>query len=146
MSVLARLRGKSCLDVEDLAEKIQGEATRLVWNTNNVPKGWRDTFAKPMCALTVQLIHQIDNANSIKYMTDEQVEQRKEEVRKAKVVLRDMYKLINYMGNTLPIDWNKFDTLLNMMIEEEKKLTNWREAVKKVEPKKKKQERASPEK
>lgn len=39
MSVLARLRGKSQLDVLQLAEEIRAEATRLVWNTNVVPKG-----------------------------------------------------------------------------------------------------------
>ena len=38
MSVLARLRSASKLDVLDLAEEIRAEATRLVWNTNIVPK------------------------------------------------------------------------------------------------------------
>ena len=144
MSVLARLRGKSRLDIEDLAEKIQAEATRLVWNTNNVPKGWRDVFSKPMCALTVKLKHHIREANSIYCDTDEKVEQRKEEVRKAKNTLKDMYDLINYLCFTLPVDWNKMDTLLNLMIEEEAKLSKWRESIKKIENKKE-ESRASPE-
>ena len=59
MSVLARLRSASKLDVLDLAEEIRAEATRLVWNTNVVPKGWRDIFAKPMCLLCHKLYNQI---------------------------------------------------------------------------------------
>lgn len=144
MSVLARLRGNSRLAVEDFAERIQAEATRLAWNTNIVPKGWRDIFSKPICSLTVKLIHHIQEANSIRCYTDEKVNQRKEEVRRACMVLRDMYDLINYIATTLPVDWNRFDTLLNLMLEEDQKLKNWKESIKKIEPKKE-ESRASPE-
>ena len=53
------------MDVFQLAEEIRAEATRLVWNTNVVPKGWRDIFSKPMCLLCQKLYNQIRAANSI---------------------------------------------------------------------------------
>ena len=77
MSVLARLRGPSQMEVFQLAEEIRAEATRLVWNTNVVPKGWRDIFAKPMCKLCQKLYHHIRKANSIWADTEEKVQARK---------------------------------------------------------------------
>lgn len=82
MSVLARLRGKSQLDVLQLAEEIRAEATRLVWNTNVVPKGWRDVFSKPMCALCQKLYDEIRTANGIWTYTEEKVAERKKKPRK----------------------------------------------------------------
>lgn len=130
MSVLGRLRSKSQMDIFQIAEEIRVEATRFVWNINNVPKGWRDVFAKPMCLLCEQLYHHMRVANSIRAVSEEKAEERKEEAQKALNVLKDMYDLINYMGTTLPIDWNKFDKLLTLMISEEDKLKNWKNSVK----------------
>ena len=90
MSVLARLRSASKLDVLDLAEEIRAEATRLVWNTNVVPKGWRDVFAKPMCALCHKLHTQIRAANRIWSTTEELVEERKKKAQEAIDTLRDI--------------------------------------------------------
>ena len=129
-SVLARLRKPSPLKVEDHALMIQAEATRLVWNTNNVPKSWRDVFAKPMCLRTINLIDHINRANAIKCTTEEKVQKRKEIIEDAQNDLKSMYNLINYMANTLPIDWNKFDTLLNLMLEEKDFLKNWHDSTK----------------
>lgn len=129
-NVYNRLRKESPLQVENLAREIQGEATRFVWNTNNIPKGWRDVFAKPMCNLTMQLLHHIRAANSI-WCTDEmKAQQRKEECRMALLVLQDMLDMITYMGNTLPINWNKFDALLTLIEEEQQKIRDWRDSVK----------------
>jgi hypothetical protein len=130
MSVLARLRGKSQMDVFQLAEEIRAEATRLVWNTNVVPKGWRDIFSKPMCLLCQKLYNQIRAANSIWANTEEKVQERKDATQKAINTLQEIYDLINYMATTLPVDWNKFDTLLNLMLKESDKLKNWKDGVK----------------
>ncbi len=135
MSVLARLRSASKLDVLDLAEEIRAEATRLVWNTNVVPKGWRDVFAKPMCALCHKLHTQIRAANRIWSTTDELVEERKKKAQEAIDTLRDIYDLINYLATTLPVDWNRFDPLLNLMLKEEGKLKNWKDNTKIVKRK-----------
>ena len=90
MSVLARLRSASKLDVLDLAEEIRAEATRLVWNTNVVPKGWRDIFAKPMCLLCHKLYNQIRAANRIWSTTEELVEKRKAKAkREIKAILKE---------------------------------------------------------
>ena len=136
MSVLARLRSKSQMDVFQLAEEIRAEATRLVWNTNVVPKGWRDIFAKPMCLLCQQLYNQIREANSIWTTTEEKVQKRKDKTQEAIDTLRKIYDLINYLATTLPVDWNKFDTLLNLMLKEEDKLKNWKDGVKLIQRKK----------
>lgn len=130
MSVLARLRGPSQMEVFQLAEEIRAEATRLVWNTNVVPKGWRDIFAKPMCKLCQKLYHHIRKANSIWADTEEKVQARKDETQEAINTLRDIYDLINYIATTLPVDWNKFDKLLTLMLKEEEKLKNWKDGVK----------------
>lgn len=130
MSVLARLRGKSQMDVFQLAEEIRAEATRLVWNTNVVPKGWRDIFSKPMCLLCQKLYNQIRAANSIWANTEEKVQERKDATQKAINTLQEIYDLINYMATTLPVDWNKFDTILNLMLKESDKLKNWKDGVK----------------
>lgn len=135
MSVLARLRSASKLDVLDLAEEIRAEATRLVWNTNVVPKGWRDVFAKPMCALRHKLHTQIRAANRIWSTTEELVEERKKKAQEAIDTLRDIYDLINYLATTLPVDWNRFDPLLNLMLKEEGKLKNWKDNTKIVKRK-----------
>ncbi len=135
MSVLARLRSASKLDVLDLAEEIRAEATRLVWNTNVVPKGWRDVFAKPMCALCHKLHTQIRAANRIWSTTEELVEERKKKAQEAIDTLRDIYDLINYLATTLPVDWNRFDPLLNLMLKEEGKLKNWKDNTKIVKRK-----------
>lgn len=135
MSVLARLRSASKLDVLDLAEEIRAEATRLVWNTNVVPKGWRDVFAKPMCALCHKLHTQIRAANRIWSTTEELVEKRKAKAQEAIDTLRDIYDLINYLATTLPVDWNRFDPLLNLMLKEEGKLKNWKDNTKIVKRK-----------
>ena len=135
MSVLARLRRASKLDVLDLAEEIRAEATRLVWNTNVVPKGWRDVFAKPMCALCHKLHTQIRAANRIWSTTEELVEERKKKAQEAIDTLRDIYDLINYLATTLPVDWNRFDPLLNLMLKEEGKLKNWKDNTKIVKRK-----------
>lgn len=137
MSVLSRLRSKSQLDVFKIGEDIRSEATRLVWNTNVVPKGWRDVFSKPMCLKCEELFHHMRAANSIRCTSDEKVEARKEMVQLALNDLKDMYDLITYMATTLPIDWNKFDKILTDMIEEEKKLKSWKDSVKRIEEKKK---------
>ncbi len=136
MSVLARLRGKSQMEVFKLAEEIRAEATRLVWNTNVVPKGWRDVFAKPMCLICQKLYDQIREANSIWTDTEEKVKQRKDKTQEAIRTLRQIYDLINYLATTLPVDWNKFDTLLNLMLKEEDKLRNWKDGVKLIQKKK----------
>ena len=130
MSVLARVRRASKLDVLDLAEEIRAEATRLVWNTNVVPKGWRDIFAKPMCLLCHKLYNQIRAANRIWSTTEELVEKRKAKAQEALDTLRDIYDLINYLATTLPVDWNRFDPLLNLMLKEEGKLKNWKDNTK----------------
>lgn len=135
MSVLARLRSASKLDVLDLAEEIRAEATRLVWNTNVVPKGWRDVFAKPMCALCHKLHTQIRAANRIWSTTEELVEERKKKAQEAIDTLRDIYDLINYLATTFPVDWNRFDPLLNLMLKEEGKLKNWKDNTKIVKRK-----------
>ena len=135
MSVLARLRSASKLDVLDLAEEIRAEATRLVWNANVVPKGWRDVFAKPMCALCHKLHTQIRAANRIWSTTEELVEERKKKAQEAIDTLRDIYDLINYLATTLPVDWNRFDPLLNLMLKEEGKLKNWKDNTKIVKRK-----------
>ena len=136
MSVLARLRGKSQLDVLQLAEEIRAEATRLVWNTNVVPKGWRDVFSKPMCALCQKLYDEIRMDNGIWTYTEEKVAERKRKAQEAIDTLRDIYNLINYLATTLPVDWNKFDALLNLMLKEDEKLRNWKDRVKLIERKK----------
>ena len=136
MSVLSRLRGKSQLEVLKLAEEIRAEATRVVWNTNVVPKGWRDVFAKPMCAICHKLYKQIHDANRIWADTEEKVEERKRKTQEAIDTLQDIYDLINYLATTLPVDWNKFDTLLSLMLKENEKLKNWKDGVK-VKAKKK---------
>ena len=135
MSVLARLRSASKLDVLDLAEEIRAEATRLVWNTNVVPKGWRDVFAKPMCALCHKLHTQIRAANRIWSTTEELVEERKKKAQEAIDTLRDIDDLINYLATTLPVDWNRFDPLLNLMLKEEGKLKKWKDNTKIVKRK-----------
>ncbi len=135
MSVLARLRSASKLDVLDLAEEIRAEATKLVWNTNVVPKGWRDIFAKPMCALCHKLYTQIRAANRIWSTTEELVEKRKAKAQEAIDTLKDIYDLINYIATTLPVDWNRFDPLLNLMLKEEGKLKNWKDNTKIVKRK-----------
>ena len=118
------------MDVFQLAEEIRAEATRLVWNTNVVPKGWRDIFSKPMCLLCQKLYNQIWAANSIWANTEEKVQERKDATQKAINTLQEIYDLINYMATTLPVDWNKFDTLLNLMLKESDKLKNWKDGVK----------------
>ncbi len=118
------------MDVFQLAEEIRAEATRLVWNTNVVPKGWRDIFSKPMCLLCQKLYNQIRAANSIWANTEEKVQERKDATQKAINTLQEIYDLINYMATTLPVDWNKFDTLLNLMLKESDKLKNWKDGVK----------------
>ena len=118
------------MDVFQLAEEIRAEATRLVWNTNVVPKGWRDIFSKPMCLLCQKLYNQIRAANSIWANTEEKVQERKDATQKAINTLQEIYDLINYMANTLPVDWNKFDTILNLMLKESDKLKNWKDGVK----------------
>ena len=118
------------MDVFQLAEEIRAEATRLVWNTNVVPKGWRDIFSKPMCPLCQKLYNQIRAANSIWANTEEKVQERKDATQKAINTLQEIYDLINYMATTLPVDWNKFDTLLNLMLKESDKLKNWKDGVK----------------
>ena len=118
------------MDVFQLAEEIRAEATRLVWNTNVVPKGWRDIFSKPMCLLCQKLYNQIRAANSIWANTEEKVQERKDATQKAINTLQEIYDLINYMATTLPMDWNKFDTLLNLMLKESDKLKNWKDGVK----------------
>ena len=118
------------MDVFQLAEEIRAEATRLVWITNVVPKGWRDIFSKPMCLLCQKLYNQIRAANSIWANTEEKVQERKDATQKAINTLQEIYDLINYMATTLPVDWNKFDTLLNLMLKESDKLKNWKDGVK----------------
>ncbi len=118
------------MDVFQLAEEIRAEATRLVWNTNVVPKGWRDIFSKPMCLLCQKLYNQIRAANSIWANTEEKVQERKDATQKAINTLQEIYDLINYMATTLPVDWNKFDTILNLMLKESDKLKNWKDGVK----------------
>ncbi len=118
------------MDVFQLAEEIRAEATRLVWNTNVVPKGWRDIFSKPMCLLCQKLYNQIRAANSIWANTEEKVQERKDATQKAINTLQEIYDLMNYMATTLPVDWNKFDTILNLMLKESDKLKNWKDGVK----------------
>ncbi len=129
-SVLARPRSTSQLEIFNNGENLRAELTRFVWNTNNVPKGWRDTFTKPMCALLQELFHHMNVGNRIRATNEVILEQRKEEQQKAIDTLKDIYALINYMATTLPIDWNKFDNILKMMIRQEKLLKAWKKASK----------------
>ncbi|MCD8286167.1 MAG: hypothetical protein LUD50_02945 [Clostridia bacterium] len=137
-SVLARMRGKTSLDVLTKAEEIRAEATRLVWNTNIVPKGWRDVFAKPMCRICCDLYDQIKEANEIRATTEGKVQERKQKAQDAINTLGRIYNLIGYLATTLPVDWNRFDNLLTMMVDEEKRLRNWRDSTKLIQPKEKK--------
>ena len=58
------------------------------------------------------------------------MQERKDATQKAINTLQEIYDLINYMATTLPVDWNKFDTLLNLMLKESDKLKNWKDGVK----------------
>ncbi len=129
-SVLARLRSTSQLEIFNNGEQLRAELTRFVWNTNNVPKGWRDTFTKPMCTLLQVLFHHMNVGNRIRATNEEILAERKEEQQKAIDTLKDMYDLINYMATTLPMDWNKLDNILKMMIRQEKLLKAWKKASK----------------
>ena len=130
MSVLARLRGPSQLEVEKLAEEIRAEGTRLAWNTNLIPKKWRDNFSKPLCSLLHGLYCKVVRTNKIRTTTEELVVKRKKEAQEAIDILEEIYELINYIATTLPVDWNKFNTILTLMEKERKKLENWRDSTK----------------
>ena len=75
-------------------------------------------------------------ANGIWTYTEEKVAERKRKAQEAIDTLRDIYNLINYLATTLPVDWNKFDALLNLMLKEDEKLRNWKDRVKLIERKK----------
>ena len=62
-------------------------------------------------------------------------EKRKAKAQEALDTLRDIYDLINYLATTLPVDWNRFDPLLNLMLKEEGKLKNWKDNTKIVKRK-----------
>ena len=64
------------------------------------------------------------------------MQKRKDKTQEAIDTLRKIYDLINYLATTLPVDWNKFDTLLNLMLKEEDKLKNWKDGVKLIQRKK----------
>jgi len=121
------LRGDSPLEIEDLASKIQGEATRLVWNTNNVPKAWREIYSKPMIRITMRLKRHIRRANKIRCTDNGLLAKRKNLVNEAINDLDDMFAIIDSIADTLPIKWDKFDNLLKLMITEQGKLQNWRD-------------------
>ena len=127
MSVLARLRGESPLKVQITASKIQGEATRLVWNTNNIPKAWREIYSKPMIRITMRLKRHIRRANKIKCTDKGLVAKRKNLINEALNDLEDMYDIIDSIADTLPMKWDRFDSLLDLMIYEDEKLRNWRD-------------------
>lgn len=88
-----------------------------------------------MCALCHKLYTQIRAANRIWSTTEELVEKRKAKAQEAIDTLRDIYDLINYLATTLPVDWNRFDPLLNLMLKEEGKLKNWKDNTKIVKRK-----------
>ena len=127
MSVLARLRGDSPLEIEDLASKIQGEATRLVWNTNNVPKAWREIYSKPMIRIAMRLKRHIRRANKIRCTDNGLLARRKNLANEALNDLDDMFAIIDAIADTLPIKWDEFDNLLKLMITEQGKIQNWRD-------------------
>ena len=83
-----------------------------------------------MCLLCHKLYNQIRAANRIWSTTEELVEKRKAKAQEALDTLRDIYDLINYLATTLPVDWNRFDPLLNLMLKEEGKLKNWKDNTK----------------
>ena len=82
---------------------------------------------------TINLIDHIDRANAIKCKNEDRLQKRKDYILQALGDLKSMYKLINYMANTLPINWNKFDTLLNLMLEEKEYLQHWYDSARIIE-------------
>ena len=128
MSVLKRNRSESHLEFYHTASKIRSELTKFVMNEKIVPKRWRPVFTFPMVDRAIRMMDNIVAANTIYPQCLREAEMRRDYQTQAIITVEQIFQLLQFMLNTLPIAPDKFQPLTEMLVKEGQLLRGWRKA------------------
>ena len=128
MSVLKRNRSESHLEFYHTATIIRSDLTRFVMNEKIVPKRWRPVFTFPMIERINRLMDNITAANTIYPQNLREAETRRDYQTAAIITVEQIFQLLQFMLDTLPVDPNKFQAVTEMLVKEGALLRGWRKA------------------
>ena len=135
-SVLARNRSLSELEFYKNACELRGVLTRFVMSDKNVPKKYRFVFAIPMTELLKDLMYNVTAANTIYPINEHEVQMRRDFQTMAIANCEQIFQMMEYMVDTLPIDVNKLKQAIELTMKETALLKSWRKTNKIMQNKK----------
>ena len=135
-SVLARNRSLSELEFYKNACELRGVLTRFVMSDKNVPKKYRFVFAIPMTELMKDLMCNVTAANTIYPINEHEVQMRRDFQTMAIANCEQIFQMMEYMVDTLPIDVNKLKQAIELTMKETALLKSWRKTNKIMQNKK----------
>ena len=128
MSVLKRNRSESHLEFYHTAMIIRSDLTRFVMNEKIVPKRWRPVFTFPMIERINRLMDNITAANTIYPQNLREAEARRDYQTAAIIIVEQIFQLLQFLLETLPVDPDKFQPITEMLVKESALLRGWRKA------------------
>ena len=128
MSVLKRNRSESHLEFYHTATIIRSDLTRFVMNEKIVPKRWRPVFTFPMIERINRLMDNITAANTIYTQNLREAEARRDYQTAAIITVEQIFQLLQFLLETLPVDPDKFQPITEMLVKESALLRGWRKA------------------
>jgi hypothetical protein len=135
-SVLARNRSLSELEFYKNACEMRGILTRFVMSEKHVPKKYRFVFAIPMTELLKELMCNITAANTIYPINEHEVQMRRDFQTMAIANCEQIFQMMEYMVDTLPIDANSLKQSIELTLKETALLKSWRKTNRVMQDKK----------
>jgi hypothetical protein len=125
-SVLTNRRSISELEFFQNAIALRTELTKFILNDKNVPKSYRLYFALPMKSKLTALMDNITAANTIYPINEHELEQRRDYQTKAIIVCEQILQELQYMISVLPINVDRLNPEVEMLLKEVALLKAWR--------------------
>lgn len=135
-SVLARNRTLSDLEFYKNLCDLRGTLTRFLMNEKNIPKKYRFVFAIPTIELLKELTCNITAANTVYPVNDHELQVRRDLQTMAIANCEQIFQMMEYVVDTLPIDVNRLKHAIEMIIKEIALLKSWRKSNKTMQDKK----------
>ncbi len=115
---------------------MRGILTRFVMSEKHVPKKYRFVFAIPMTELLKELMCNITAANTIYPINEHEVQMRRDFQTMAIANCEQIFQMMEYMVDTLPIDANSLKQSIELTLKETALLKSWRKTNRVMQDKK----------
>ena len=129
-NVLKNRRSISELEFYQNAIRLRAELTRFILSEKNVPKSYRLYFALPMKQKLSELFDNITAANTIYPSNEHELQLRRDYQTKAIITCEQILQELHYMISVLPINVDRLNPEVEMLLKEVALLKAWRKSSK----------------